>query len=173
MQRLTQMRRLPPRGTGLLLGRAGARRFGNPRTYGQRLARHPGVQMLQTRKLNVKTLSDAMAFSISPFVVAVPSGIITGIRVHDNARNLDFDWDIGVGWRPSEPEIAVGIDTLYIAFYTVNEGDGGELTLQMRANGETIAQKTAFAGAGVGIGLESGTIPMPDRVYDIWIAVAP
>jgi len=43
--RLTRMRRaalLPPRGTGLVTGRAGERRLGKPRTEEERLARHFG-----------------------------------------------------------------------------------------------------------------------------------
>ena len=134
-------------------------------------------QMLQkagvTKPLNIKfePQSDAMAFSIAPY--AVPDGKITAIRVQDIARQLYFNWDIGVGWSPSEPEVTVGIDTLYIAFYAINEGGPGDMTFQMRADLETIAQKTVYVPSGVGDGVESGTIPMPNRTYDIWIAVAP
>jgi len=36
---------LPPRGTGLMTGRAGARRFGKPRTDAERRLRHFGQRM--------------------------------------------------------------------------------------------------------------------------------
>ena len=38
---------LPTRGTGLLTGRAGERRYGNPRTYDERVARHKKLQTLE------------------------------------------------------------------------------------------------------------------------------
>ena len=149
-------------------------------------------QMLQkagvTKPLNIKfePQSDAYIFSISPF--AVPSGKIIVIRVQDIARNVWYNWGNQVtrGWDTSDwtgsegetnlagsPEVTVGINTLYISFYAVNEGGPGDMTFQMRADLETIAQKTVYVPAGAGDGVESGTIPMPDRTYDIWIAVAP
>ena len=39
---------LPTLGTGLITGRAGARRYGTPRTYEQRLARHQTLQTNNT-----------------------------------------------------------------------------------------------------------------------------
>jgi len=43
------IKKLPPRGTGLRLGRAGARRFGHPRTDEERVRRH-----FLVRKENIK-----------------------------------------------------------------------------------------------------------------------
>ena len=122
--------------------------------------------------------SDAMLFSINPLAPA--NGKIYAIRVQDIARQIWFNWDRGVGWtRDTTPiteadiYVTVGIDTLYIAAYAVNEGGGGDLTLQMKADTETIAQKTEYVASGAGLGVETGTIPMPNRTYDVWIGVAP
>lgn len=150
MQRLTRMKRFSSRG-----------------------------QRLVTRPLNFKSLSDAMAFSISPLALQIPSGRITGIRVQDLAKLLWFNYIIPEGGKAEDgvwdkpPECTVGIDTLYIAFGVINDGEDGELILQMRGGTEVIAQKATNVLAGGEDGLETGTIPMPDSPYDIWIAVAP
>lgn len=125
----------------------------------------------KARPLNIKFVpqSDAIIFSINPLVV--PDSKITAIRVQDLARNEEFNWDNGV-WDKA-PEVTVGIGTLYIAFYAVNNGGPGDVTFQMRAGAQIVAQKTVHVPAGAGDGVESGTISMPDSVYDIWIAVAP
>jgi hypothetical protein len=73
VQRLTKLnlKTLPPRGTGLLLGRAGERRFGRPRTYAQRLARHPGVLALSPTLSIQPTVvdpNDSLIFTLSGFV---------------------------------------------------------------------------------------------------------
>jgi len=39
---------LPPRGSGLSTGRAGERRYGTPRTYEERVARHGTLQTNNT-----------------------------------------------------------------------------------------------------------------------------
>lgn len=49
---------LPPRGTGLLTGRAGARRGGIPRTEAERRARHP-LMMSSNPGLNLESLLPA------------------------------------------------------------------------------------------------------------------
>ena len=49
---------LPPRGTGLLTGRAGARRIARPRTEAERRARHP-LMMSSNPGLNIESLLPA------------------------------------------------------------------------------------------------------------------
>jgi len=167
VQRLTKLnlRMLPQKGTGLLIGTAGARRFGRPRTYAQRLARHP---------VNISVaehLSESQVFNILPYLEA--SGYVYAIRVQDIARDLWFNWDRGVGWYPSTPEVTVGIGTLYIAAYVTNGGGDGDMRLVIGNPGDIFADKTQFVVAGGSFGAETGTLDMPNSVFPIIIQVTP
>jgi hypothetical protein len=103
---------------------------------------------------------------------AEPSGLIYAVRV----RNLDthewFEWDNGV-WGTRTPEVAVG-PNLYIAAYAFNESGAGYLKIRIRDDtGAVLASKTEYVAAGGYIGIETGTINMPNRVYDIDCPVDP
>lgn len=164
------MRRLPPRGTGLLLGRAGPRRFGQPRTYGQRLARHSGVRPLN---ISVQQYSDSYAFSIAPKALPVlPYGTLVAIRVQDLETFEWFNWDNRV-WDKA-PEVTVGPGKLYIAAYAVNEGDAGLMQAIIKDDAQAIlAVEQGIVVTGGDISAETGTIEMPDRNYGILILVEP
>ena len=128
-------------------------------------------QMLR-RVLVGQPLSDLASFSINP--VSPANGKIHAIRVQDIARQLWFEWDIGLGWRPSTPEVTVGSKTLYIAFYVVNEGGGGILSLTAKDDADRIlAGIMMYVDAGAGLGVESGSKDMPNRTYGITLTVTP
>ncbi|GAI50916.1 unnamed protein product, partial [marine sediment metagenome] len=146
------------------------RRFGQPRTYSQRLARHP-------LNINVREhYSETVAFSISPIVLA--EGIVEAIRVQDIKREIWYDYDRITGWtRGGYPvtsiEVAVG-DNLYIAAYAKNLGDTAELHLLIK-NDQMMAllDKREVVATGGTFGGETGTINMPDRAYGITVSVTP
>lgn len=154
----------------MLLGRAGARRFGQPRTYAQRLARHSRVRPLN---ISVQRFSDSYAFSITPVTpIVLPDGTLIAIRVQDLETYEWFNWDSRV-WDKA-PEVTVGSGRLYIAAYAVNEGGVGIMQLIIKDDaGNFLAVKQETVPAGGDLGVETGTIEMPDRSYGINILVEP
>ena len=116
--------------------------------------------------------SEGTGFVIYPYGVA--SGKITAMRVQDLVRGLWFNWDIATGWDAT-PMVTAGPGTLYIAFYTINEGNmPGDLTLTIIDDvAAVLASKTAYAEPGAGVGAESGTLDMPTRPYSITLEVTP
>lgn len=166
MQRLARMRSLPPRGTGLLMGRAGERRFGKPRPYGQRLARHP-------LNISVKHYSDSYAFSIAPKAVPVlPYGTLTAISIRDIETGEWFEWNNGF-WTTRRPEVTIG-PNLYIEAWAVNEGEAGVMQVLIRDDVNAVLAVKQETVAAVGtLGAETGTKNMPNRTYGIMITVEP
>ncbi|MBA7710068.1 hypothetical protein ES703_118997 [subsurface metagenome] len=103
---------------------------------------------------------------------AEPYGKIVAIRVQDIETGEWFNYDNGV-WDKT-PKVTVG-SNLYIAAWAINEGDAfGTLTLQIKDDtGAVLATKSPGVGPGVSFGVETGTINMPNRVYDIDCPVDP
>lgn len=101
-------------------------------------------------------------------------GSINAIRIQDIPRNLWFSWDKGVGWSPGTPVITPGTNTLYIAFWAINGGAAGNLTLTTKDDtGALLATKTAYAASGGGVGSAEWTGNMPSRSYGITLGVTP
>ena len=129
----------------------------------------------QTRPLNifVEPHSASLAFSINPYTAPLlPNGYIEAIRVQDIDRGLWFEYGRTTGWSAT-PEVTVGAN-LYISAYAINGGDAGMLQLLIRDDaGAYLEAKSENVPAGGGIGVETGTINMPDRNYGILIMVEP
>lgn len=120
-------------------------------------------------KITIK--SGTLGFTISPTVGAgAANGKISGIRVQDIAKGKWFNYDEGE-WD-EEPIVAPGKDNLYIAFWVVNEGETGNLTLTVEDNGGVLANKTVECSAGEGLGVE-WTGDMPSWSYVITLGVVP
>lgn len=121
--------------------------------------------------LGVSLKSATYSFIISP-LLGVTSGIITGIRVQDVALSKWFNWSTGA-WDVA-PIVTPGAGKLYIAFWAVNQGLAGNLTLTIKDDtGAILVTKTAsapYGGAGVGI---EWTGDMPSRSYAITLTVTP
>ena len=128
----------------------------------------------KTRRLNidVRGLSDQHAFSISPIVpIIAPDGKLIAIRVQDLKTGEWFNWDDGVWSRA--PEVTIGAN-LYIAAYAINEGGYEMMQLLIKDDaGSFLAVTQAPVGPGGSIGVETGTIEMPDRNYGILVLVEP
>jgi hypothetical protein len=115
--------------------------------------------------------AETMGFTIKAYGTSV--GIVQAIRVQDIPRNKWYNWDRPGPWSPSEPEITPGSGTLYIAFYALNNGVAGNLTLTITDDtGATLATKTAYAASGSGVGIE-WTGDMPYKDYGISLKVTP
>ncbi len=114
--------------------------------------------------------SEAQTFAISP-KTSVANGVIAAIRVQDVAKQKWFNWDVGAGWD-EVPVVSPGKNNLYIAFWVVNEGETGEITLSINDDRGLIAWKTDTIEAGVGIGVEC-TIDMPSGKYLVEIKAVP
>ena len=115
-----------------------------------------------------------------------PSGRITAIRVQDIPRDIWYNWDIGVpghGWTttgpvgpgPGEGGVTPGSNTLYIAFYVVNNGStAGVLTLRIvdASTGFVRNQISVSVAVGAGAGIE-WTGNMPTSNYIVRCEVTP
>ena len=100
-------------------------------------------------------------------------GIIQAIRIQDVPRQIWYSWDKGIGWSPRAPVITPGVGAFYAAFYGVNNGAAGNITITIKDDqGITLSSKTESIAAGAGIGVEyTGT--MPDRYYGITLVASP
>ena len=123
----------------------------------------------RVQPLNFRVQSGSVGFSISP--LALPSGKIIAIRVQDIARQLWFNYDNGV-WD-NAPKVTVGAN-LYIAAYATNIGGAGLMQLLIKDDvGSFLATKQETVVAGGTLGVETGTINMPNRSYGVLILVEP
>ena len=110
-------------------------------------------------------IDDSITFTIA--AAGTLEGKIIGIRVHDNARAMWFNWDNGV-WD-TIPSCAPGAGNLYVAFYAIDIGAiAGNLHLELRnAAGQILASVDAYADpyAAQGVGLEwTGNMPTSNLV---------
>jgi len=125
------------------------------------------------KPLEISIKSETYSFTVAPLLGAT-AGIISAIRVQDVKLDKWFNWDRPGPFSPSAPIITPGAGNLYIAFWAVNQGLAGNLTLTIKDDtGTVLATKTAsapYGGAGVGI---EWTGEMPGRNYGITLTVTP
>lgn len=81
MQRLSS---LPPRGTGVLTGRVGERRFGFPRSYAERVARHSSEAELYRRVVLGDVLDSQQSVTVS--LATYPLIAITSVEAPVKAK---------------------------------------------------------------------------------------
>jgi len=134
------------------------------------------------KPLQVTIKSESKGFTISPYTVT--SGKILAIRVQDIVRGIWYNWDASTGaWDKTPISVYVGSKTLYIAAAAVNVGNAaGSLTLTITDDtGKTLASKTqtvqpwngSYTAPNDYIGVETGSIDMPNRSYGITVSVTP
>ena len=126
----------------------------------------------QTQPLNFETHSESVTFNISPAITALPDGIVEAIRVQDIDKNVFFEYNRATGWT-SPPEVTVGTGTLYIAAYYYNLGGPGKLFMGINDDVGNLVFKEEYVEYGGYVGIETGTIDMPNRVYGIDVDVSP
>jgi hypothetical protein len=135
----------------------------------------------KTRPLEITIKSDYTSFSISPYTYV--SGKLIAIRVQDIPRGIWYNWDGSTRTWDNAPKVTVGSKTLYIAAAAVNAGNvAGSLTLTITDDtGKTLASKTltvqpwngSYTSPNDYIGVETGSIDMPNRSYGITVSVTP
>jgi hypothetical protein len=135
----------------------------------------------KTRPLEITIKSDSAPFSISPYTYV--SGKLIAIRVQDIPRGIWYNWDGSTRTWDKAPQVTVGSQTLYIAAAAVNAGNvAGPLTLTITDDtGKTLATKTvtvqpwngSYTSPNDYIGVETGSIDMPNRSYGITVSVTP
>ncbi len=158
---------IPTRGMGVLIGTAGERRLGSPRSDVERALRHP-----EAYKLSIGLQSETRSFSIAPKLDAT-FGVVSAIRVQDIIAQKWFNWDRPGPFTPSEPVVTPGSGNLYIAAWAVNQGQEGHIKITMKDDaGATLASKTISVPYSEGVGIEY-TGDMPGRSYGITISVTP
>lgn len=122
--------------------------------------------------LEVSHHSETLTFTIAT-ALGVTSGIISAIRVQDVSTGQWYNWDRPGPFVPT-PVCTPGPMNLYIAFWAINQGVAGNITLTIKDDtGATLATKTEYCpygGAGVGIEV---TVDMPARNYAITLTVTP
>lgn len=127
------------------------------------------MSLLKLRPRKLLFGSATKSFSVNPY--AATSGKIVAIRVQDIARGKWYNYDNG-SWD-EQPMCTPG-NNLYIAFYAQNEGSPGNLTLAIKGNGSLLFYpKTEHVDTGGTVGVESGTIEMPNSPYNIECKVTP
>jgi len=97
------------------------------------------------------------AITLNVTTLASPRGQITAIRVKDVVRNLEWDWDINVGWSNQALPIVIQKNSeIYIAFAVKNLGDAGNLDIDVwnLVTQERLKQLITYAGAGETVGFE-------------------
>lgn len=142
----------------------------------QQLANRPVLNELYKRVAERKALlspSETRTFTITP-PAAATFGVISAIRVQDIATGEWYNWDAPGPFTPSLPIVTVGSGTLYIAFWVINQGDTGDLTLTIKDDdGNVLETKTVSCARGAGVGLEAPDLDMPNRPYGITVTVTP
>jgi hypothetical protein len=135
----------------------------------------------KTRPLEISVQSDSQSFSISPYTYV--SGRLIAIRVQDVARGIWFNWNGSTRTWDNSPNVTVGSGTLYIAAAAVNAGNAaGNVTLTITDDaGATLATKTitvqpwngSYTSPNDYVGVETGSINMPNRQYGVTVSTTP
>ena len=121
--------------------------------------------------------SETMSLTIKT-ALAATNGKIGAIRVQDIAKGLWFSWDVSTRTWDKTPTVTPG-NTLYIAVWAINLGEAGNVRIRLTDDtGKVLADKTVWCpywggDITIGVGVETGTIAMPDRDYVVTINVTP
>ena len=116
--------------------------------------------------------SETMSVTISRYAPAF--GVMLAVRVQDIPRGIWHNWDRDVGWDRTPIVVTPGTGTLYIAAAARQDGSDGYLTLTITDDiGNTLVTKTEWVATGSWVGVETGSINMPNRDYVITISVTP
>jgi len=134
----------------------------------------------QPLKIRVQS-SDSYSWQIGPYTFV--SGVLLAIRVQDVKRNLWASWDGKTRTWDTFLDVTVGPKTLYIAAAAANQGNvAGDLTLTITDDtGKVLATKKitvqpwngSFTAPNDYIGVETGSIDMPNRPYGVTVSVTP
>ena len=119
--------------------------------------------------------SETISLTIIPYL-APAFGVMLAVRVQDIGRepHLWYNWDRDVGWDRTPIVVTPGAGTLYIAAAARQDGSDGYLTLTITDDiGNTLVTKTEWVATGSWVGVETGSINMPNRDYVIAISVTP
>ncbi|MCJ7632452.1 hypothetical protein MUP77_08680 [Candidatus Bathyarchaeota archaeon] len=123
--------------------------------------------------------SEVQSFIIT--ALGNPIGKVWAIRIQDIPRDIWYNWDAYIGWTttgpvgpgPGEGGVTPGTNTLYIAFWAVNNSVTGDMRVTIVDDtGALLAEKTSWVPQGGAIGIE-WTGNMPWRNYGIIIEVTP
>jgi len=125
--------------------------------------------------------SDSVNVQIAPY--AYTEGILLAIRVQDIPRDLWANWNGQTRTWDTFLDITPGSKTLYIAVAAINAGSvAGSLTLTIVDDtGKVLATKAftvqpwngSWTAPNDFIGVETGSIDMPNRPYSVTISVTP